>query len=1071
MQKTEPPAAALVVTALPLETRAVRSHLTEPQRRIHGMGDVFHVADLPGGVGRVALAATGEGNVNAALVASRAIEMFRPGAVFFVGVAGALKDDLELGDVVVATRVYAVHGAKEQDEGSFARPQAYEAGHELLGHARDLVTGSELWEAADPRGGHGAFRVHLKPIAAGEVVLNSRTSPLAQQLHAHYNGSAAIEMESAGVAQAAHASRGLPMLTVRGISDMADGGKDFTDAEDWQKVAATRAAEVAFAVIRAFAATRTPMDPGNGHTEHADDLPDQLIRASRKLARLLQREADDDTSVRGLLSYGTLPVEWELEGGADVAACQATPANGAGSPEDGAWDTGRSRCLRGTDEVAAAFRTLRKRRLVLLGDAGAGKSTLATLLVLHLVKTGKGDWPMPVPVSPETWDPDLTHMRDWFEDRLRTRYPEIDREFGPGTLRGLIDIGHVFPLFDGLDGLPRGARVRLLDVLNRKLTTAEASVITCRVAEYQDAVRNVEWAPGLVLRARPVQPETAARYLADSSPEIWRPVTDQLLAEPEGTLATTFTTPLMIRLARQSSATGRVRPGQSARSRPAALADRELLPDAGSVRGHLWNALLPATFDDPHPRASRVRREWKTEDAEKYLRFIARRFNSIGSRDLDWLQIAPQWANSFGIMLAITSPSLLGLMLLAIQKGVTPLAIWLIAAALCVYALFLCRTFAISLLGLFRPILLGSKDQSNRRHCVHIAGLLIFSTFLITAIPPLKQFRIPLAAAINFPVLHYGLRIAFRPETGADPGARMRRERQVVLTCLPYAFMPFLTLLKFTSPAHAALSIPGFLLELVAISVWGRWQCGRVVLCALGWLPWHTVDFLEDARSLGVLRLADGHHQFCHIDLQIHLGGGLEDRFESRVSTSAAEVTEVHWERGIPWKRRLTHRIFTWALLYPALLTVLICLIYLKSNDDIVVASLCFPLCAALLIPLVKAAETIIRCRVLGWSASILFTPCLIDATFQGRRIRVTPDQVLRITVRQMRRGNIPLAGHFGVFAIVCDGIVPPRKGVFEHGDWVLLAPLDGLHPVTDELTRVLEAFGGSKWEPPLRTS
>lgn len=80
-------------------------------------------------------------------------------------------------------------------------------------------------------------RVHFKPIAAGEVVLNSAQSELSSQLREHYGDAVAIEMESAGVAQAAHLGT-LQTLTVRGISDKADGRKHQADAGGSQTRAA-----------------------------------------------------------------------------------------------------------------------------------------------------------------------------------------------------------------------------------------------------------------------------------------------------------------------------------------------------------------------------------------------------------------------------------------------------------------------------------------------------------------------------------------------------------------------------------------------------------------------------------------------------------------------------------------------------------------------------------------------------------------------------------------------------------------------------------------------------------------
>lgn len=240
----------VVLTALPLEYTAVRASLTELHRSTHRRaGTGFEVGNLTGTATRIALARTGDGNASAAVLAERAITMFEPRALLFVGVAGALKDELALGDVVVATRVYAPHGGKE-DAGEFlARPRAFEASHELLDLAQYLSI-TRSWSGSSADDAPRRFAVHFKPIAAGEVVLNSRDTPLARQLRLHYNDAVAVEMESAGVAQAAHLNHALPTLTVRGISDRADGNKSAADFAGWQGVAAGNAAAFALTLIR-----------------------------------------------------------------------------------------------------------------------------------------------------------------------------------------------------------------------------------------------------------------------------------------------------------------------------------------------------------------------------------------------------------------------------------------------------------------------------------------------------------------------------------------------------------------------------------------------------------------------------------------------------------------------------------------------------------------------------------------------------------------------------------------------------------------------------------------------------
>jgi nucleoside phosphorylase len=239
-------AQVVVLSALELEYEEVRAQVSELRLAQHDAGTVFEIGALPGRAGTVAIAVTGPGIQAAAVVTERAIATFRPRAVLFVGIAGALHSDLELGDVVVATKIYDYQGGAEDAEGFRARPQSWEAPHRLEQLARHV---SRAWSGVPAAGEleQRPARVHFRPIATGAVVLNSRDAPLARQLHHSYSDAAAIEMESAGTAKAAHLNQA-QTLTIRGVSDKADGAKLEADRAGWQQVAAANAAGFAIAV-------------------------------------------------------------------------------------------------------------------------------------------------------------------------------------------------------------------------------------------------------------------------------------------------------------------------------------------------------------------------------------------------------------------------------------------------------------------------------------------------------------------------------------------------------------------------------------------------------------------------------------------------------------------------------------------------------------------------------------------------------------------------------------------------------------------------------------------------------
>lgn len=232
----------VVLTALNVEYNAVRARLTNIRTHLHPRGTRFEIGNVRGGSAEVVLGMTGKGNHPAAVIAERAIHQFKPAAVLFVGVAGALWDTTRLGDIVVATHVYGYHGGTSEDDGFRSRPRVWEVHHGLLQLAAHVARTGEWLERQPDQ--DEIPQVHFGAIAAGEVVQNSRTSVNAQHLREHYNDATAIEMEAAGVAQAGHLN-GAAVGVIRGISDMADGTKATAQDRTWQPRAVDSAAAFA----------------------------------------------------------------------------------------------------------------------------------------------------------------------------------------------------------------------------------------------------------------------------------------------------------------------------------------------------------------------------------------------------------------------------------------------------------------------------------------------------------------------------------------------------------------------------------------------------------------------------------------------------------------------------------------------------------------------------------------------------------------------------------------------------------------------------------------------------------
>src|SRR5262249_55819453 len=156
-----------------LEYNAVRAYLTDMRTRVHPAGTLFETGIVRGTSVRIALVVVGVGNRAAAVLTERANALFRPDTVFFVGIAGALHADINLGDVVVATRVYGYQGGKEKAAEFVTRPRVWDAPHELEQRARHLARTAWWGQLLPHHTGRAPFKIYFGPVAAGEAVLDS----------------------------------------------------------------------------------------------------------------------------------------------------------------------------------------------------------------------------------------------------------------------------------------------------------------------------------------------------------------------------------------------------------------------------------------------------------------------------------------------------------------------------------------------------------------------------------------------------------------------------------------------------------------------------------------------------------------------------------------------------------------------------------------------------------------------------------------------------------------------------------------------------------------------------------
>jgi nucleoside phosphorylase len=193
---------------------------------------------------------SGNGNVHSSSATADAIQDIKPDYLFYIGIAGKLKD-VDIGAVVVADTVEHYEPAKDTDTGSLMRIFQGHADNFLLSKASSIITdGKQIWQEQIIVKRHPTFPEPIDTIgriATGEKVLSSITSDLYKQIRERCSASVAVECEGGGFYHACN-QKAKPGLLIRGISDKLKD-KNFVEEYNSQPYAASCASAFLFELI------------------------------------------------------------------------------------------------------------------------------------------------------------------------------------------------------------------------------------------------------------------------------------------------------------------------------------------------------------------------------------------------------------------------------------------------------------------------------------------------------------------------------------------------------------------------------------------------------------------------------------------------------------------------------------------------------------------------------------------------------------------------------------------------------------------------------------------------------
>ncbi|MFI6502354.1 NACHT domain-containing protein [Nonomuraea typhae] len=643
---------------------------------------------------------------------------------------------------------------------------------------------------------------------------------------------------------------------------------------------------------------------------HSRRVPEALAAAKQVLADLVEQQWRTEARLRSLDDPDPMPVRWRPTGDGRLLD---HPAN----------LTPRAVPLTASSDdvpaLARRLRGMRRRRLVILGGPGSGKTTLAVLLLRELLATRHehDDEPVPVLLAAAGWDTGtFPLLQDWLAARLAMDYPALRAtEAGAEAPATLAARGHVLPILDGLDELPEAARTAIIAALNRSLGDGDQLIVTARTRAYREAVDGAAdvITSATVIEPEPLEPAAAAGYLrrclpAQAGPQ-WERILSDLAAGPPGPLAEVTATPLGLWLLRAVF----IAPG----AEPAVLLDR--FPDVGALRAHLFDRLVPALVNARPPAEHpgelfRPRRRRDAEEVRRTLTTLAHHLThprgpdgAPRTRDLAWWRLARdlravtpaiRLAMGFAVALTIAACSTITTATLA-DSGGGGLAYGLLfgLAAAAVVALR-ARSWPEQPPGYAD---LRGRGRRSRPAFLPVRGLalglpagaaMVAMMGLTGDFGPVAYY----AGAVS--TLTVGLAYGFasglaawaeaptRDGRAGSPMTSWRADRTLNLVrAATIGGTAALTSGLTAGTAAAYADTPGFgvavglsyavTFGLTAALVAGRHHAWMAFMIATGTgrIPRGLMPFLDDAHRLGLLRAVGPVYQFRHAELQDHLAG------------------------------------------------------------------------------------------------------------------------------------------------------------------------------------------------------
>ncbi len=591
-------------------------------------------------------------------------------------------------------------------------------------------------------------------------------------------------------------------------------------------------------------------------------------------------------------------------------------------PDMVTWRSDGERRTGSLSEIEDFYSKLNIGRLVILGEAGAGKSVLANHLLIQMIKSGEiiqnVTQKIPVYLSLPAFDPGYDHTNSTgkeLSERLElwmSRRLVIDYGVTAGAARRLIEECWILPILDGLDEMDgegdSGSRAAsVIRALNYPTGLGlRPVVITCRTNDYErlallDSIPGSEpvLQDAAVIRIQPLTISQITSYLTvrfknpyrnDEIDQRWQPVISAINRRPSGSLAKALSSPLRLFMAVTSY--------YDASSTPAELTKLR----ANQIDNHLFARLIPATISQ-HPL--------RGADHNKAFRWLAMfaihlKYQQEDGKSGTDIELHELWSATGTLTPRIITVVIYTAIISAASAYITIYSVpdFILKTSGFDKVYYTC-TLALLPLTLIAWIWLRrSSETSLRRFDVTqlrtLSGIRRIAMAAFNSIDNLRDDRKSITAMrivagsqgglFIYPILSVVRGLTNRAGAVSRPRQLVRQGMvcDLGLILIPSLLFASLALLSstfsFAAFAFIFCFVLGFPLAYVADSPWLPYLIGTHMMARQDLLPRRPAHFLDWAYDAGLMRMSGISVQFRHRELQMYLTQVIDERVRSVLS-------------------------------------------------------------------------------------------------------------------------------------------------------------------------------------------